>query len=89
VTVELRPETELLVEEEFRRGRFHSVDELIAYAIRTLREKDQSLACAETTVERRRPAGKKSLAQLFAESPFRGMAMDFERFPDSLRAGDL
>ena len=29
-----------------------------------------------------RPEGRKSLAQLFAESPFAGLNMDFERDPD-------
>lgn len=29
-----------------------------------------------------RPLGRKSLAQLFAESPFKGLDLDFERDPD-------
>jgi hypothetical protein len=29
-----------------------------------------------------RPAGRKSLAQLFAESPFKGLDLDFERDTD-------
>jgi hypothetical protein len=29
-----------------------------------------------------RPANRKSLAQLFAESPFKGLDLDFERDPD-------
>jgi hypothetical protein len=32
-----------------------------------------------------RPAGRKSLAQLFAESPFAGLDIDFERDPDTGR----
>jgi plasmid stability protein len=32
--------------------------------------------------KRQRPPGRKSLAQLFAESPFRGLDLDFERDPD-------
>ncbi|MGA8160169.1 MAG: hypothetical protein WBD32_05130 [Acidobacteriaceae bacterium] len=32
-----------------------------------------------------RPAGRKSLAQLFAESPFKGLDVDFERDPDQGR----
>jgi len=31
---------------------------------------------------RQRPAGRKSLAQLFADSPFKGLDLDFERDPD-------
>ena len=30
----------------------------------------------------KRPAGRKSLAQLFAESPFKGLDLTFERDPD-------
>ena len=32
--------------------------------------------------KRQRPTGRKSLAQLFAESPFRGLDLDFERDRD-------
>ena len=32
-----------------------------------------------------RPAGKKSLAQLFADSPFKGLDLDFERAADTGR----
>ena len=35
--------------------------------------------------KRQRAPGRKSLAQLFAESPFRGLDMDFERDPDTGR----
>jgi hypothetical protein len=31
---------------------------------------------------RQRPVGRKSLAQLFADSPFKGLDLDFEREPD-------
>lgn len=45
-------------------------------------------AYAATLLERaaqpvpQRPFGRKSLAQLFAESPFKGLDLDFERDPD-------
>lgn len=39
--------------------------------------------------KRQRPAGRKSLAQLFAESPFKGLNLDFERDPDTGRDIDL
>lgn len=35
--------------------------------------------------KRQRPPGRKSLAQLFAESPFRGLDLDFQRDRDSGR----
>jgi hypothetical protein len=42
-----------------------------------------------TSPKRRRSEGKKSLAQLFAESPFKGLEMKFERFPDTLPPVEL
>lgn len=37
----------------------------------------------------KRPAGKKSLAQLFADSPFKGLDLKFERDPDTGRPVSL
>ena len=36
-----------------------------------------------------RPTSRKSLAQLFAESPFKGLEMDFPRDQTPLRSADL
>ena len=36
----------------------------------------------QTHSAHKRPAGRKSLAQLFADSPFKGLDVDFERDPD-------
>jgi len=38
---------------------------------------------------RRRPAGRKSLAQLFADSRFKGLDIDFERDSDYGRDVEL
>ena len=84
MTVQLKPETERLVREEIKRGHFHSVDELIVQGVHAWREKHQVTQPGETSAKPRRPVGNKSLAQLFAESPFKGLAMNFERFPDIL-----
>ena len=43
---------------------------------------DQLLQKAATST---RPAGRKSLAQLFAESPLKGLDLKFERDPDAGR----
>ena len=40
MTIEINPETERLVQEEIRSGRFHSVDELIAASLTAWREKN-------------------------------------------------
>ena len=82
--VELKPETQRLVDEEIKSGHFHSVDELIVRGVYALREKHQASSSPEPHVKRRRPEGRKSLAQLFSESPFKGLEMKFERFPDAL-----
>jgi hypothetical protein len=37
----------------------------------------------------KRPSGKKSLAQLFAESPLKGLDLDFSRSPDTGRPVEL
>ena len=86
--MQIKPETERLVEEEIKSGHFHSVDELIVQGVYAWREKHQKEQSGELAI-RLRPAGKKSLAQLFAESPFRGLSMSFERFPDVLPPVDM
>jgi Arc/MetJ-type ribon-helix-helix transcriptional regulator len=88
VTVQLQPETERLVREELRRGHFHSVDELIIEGVQAWREKHGSSQSGDRPVQQG-PLRKKSLAQLFAESPFKGLAMNFERFSDTLPPADL
>jgi len=87
VTVQLKPETEQLVQEEIRSGHFQSVDELIVEGVHAWREKHQVSQPGQAPAEQRRPEGKKSLAQLFAESPFKGLSMNFERFSDTLPPG--
>jgi hypothetical protein len=62
------------------------VDELIVEGLHAWREKRQAEA---PPVTRLRGEGKKSLAQLFAESPFKGLSMEFERFSDVLPPVDL
>jgi hypothetical protein len=89
MTLELKPEIERLVQEEIRRGRFHSVDEVIEQAVYALRDKHEVSQPVETPVVEHPPEQVKSLAQLFAESPFKGLAMSFERFPDVLPPVDL
>ena len=83
MTIELKPEQERILQEVLRQGRFHSVEEALDRAI-------QSIAPPAVTPTRTtRPPGKKSLAQLFAESPFKGLEMKFERFPDTLPPVEL
>ncbi|MGA2596386.1 MAG: hypothetical protein ABSH09_05165 [Bryobacteraceae bacterium] len=69
-------ELEQRVRDQIQRGQFHDVDELLERALDAFQEKQNA------AVPARRLAARKSLAQLFAESPFKGLDIDFERDPD-------
>ena len=69
------PELQQRVQAQIQRGQFHDMDDLIEKALDALDEKSAAIAP-------RRPTGRKSLAQLFADSPFKGLEIDFERDQD-------
>lgn len=73
ITVDISPEVEA---ELARKAAARGVD--VPAFVMTLIEQ----AALPVGPKYRRPAGRKSLAQLFAESPFAGLDMDFERDPD-------
>ena len=82
MTIEIhRPELEAPIEQRMRTGAFQNIDDLLMYALKSTPE--------DATPKYQRPPGKKSLAQLFAESPFRGLDLDCERSHDTLRPADL
>jgi Arc/MetJ-type ribon-helix-helix transcriptional regulator len=81
VTVELKPDTERLVQEELRRGHFHSVDELIVEGVNAWREKHQ--------VESSTPKPRKKLYDLLTQPPFAGSELAIERQQDHPRPIDL
>ncbi|HXB67876.1 MAG TPA: hypothetical protein VNY05_06515 [Candidatus Acidoferrales bacterium] len=85
MTIDIKPETERLVREELQRGHFLSVDEIIVEGVQARRERQPQLGPGTG----HRPPGRKSLAQLFAESPFKGLSLDFERDPDTGRSIEL
>ncbi len=76
MTVQIQPEDEWIIAEKLRDGSFRSVDELIHHAIVTLPNRDSAPAISNQD-------HAKNLVQLFADSPFKGLAMEFERFPDT------
>lgn len=84
MTVELKPETERLVQEEIRRGHFHSVDDLIVQGVYALREKSNT---AQTSVAPQRP--RKKLYDLLTQPPFAGSELNLERQKDHPRPVDL
>jgi hypothetical protein len=73
ITVDISPEVEA---ELARKAAERGVD--VPAFVATLIEKAAQPVCPKY----QRPADRKSLAQLFAESPFAGLDMDFERDPD-------
>jgi hypothetical protein len=82
MTVELKPETERLLQEEIRNGRVHSVDELIVHGVNALRQKaDVSHGDAQMR--------RKSLYELLTEPPFHGSELSLERQKDYPRPVDL
>jgi hypothetical protein len=85
MTVELKPETERLVQEELRNGHVQSVDELIVYGVEALREKSKVAQAAPTPP--RKP--RKNLADFLSDSPFAGSEIDLERQQDYGRPVDL
>jgi Arc/MetJ-type ribon-helix-helix transcriptional regulator len=70
------PELEQRMRDQIRRGAFHNVDELLERALDALEGKESG------ALTPRRLGGRKSLAQLFADSPFKGLEIDFQRDPD-------
>jgi hypothetical protein len=89
ITVDIRPEVQAAIA---RQAAARGVD-VPAY-VATLLEKAAQPEALEPQNQtdrpkRQRPPGRKSLAQLFAESPFKGLNLDFERDLDFGRDVDL
>jgi hypothetical protein len=82
MTVELKPETERLVQEELRSGHVQTVDELIVHGVHALREKSKVAPAPPRTP-------RKNLADFLLESPFAGSELDLERQQDYGRPVDL
>lgn len=85
MTVELKPETERLVQEEIRLGRFHSVDEIIVQGVYALREKSN----AEQDTDTAPPRPRKELYDLLTQPPFAGSELNLERQKDYPEPVDL
>ena len=81
--MQLKPETEQLVQEEIRNGHFHSVDELIVQGVHAWLEKHG----AESTNAPPKP--RKRLYDLLTQPPFAGSELNLERHQDYPRPVDL
>ena len=80
--LELKPETERLVQEEIKSGHFHTVDELIVQSVQAWREKHQMEPLTSQTT-------KKDFAQFLLDSPLPGSGLKIERQKDFPRPIDL
>ena len=81
MTAELKPDTERLVQEEIRRGQFHSLDELIVECVNAWREKRR--------VEEPISKPRKKLYDLLTQPPFAGSELRVERQKAEPRPIDL
>ena len=82
MTIEIRqPETEALIEERLQSGAFRDVEEVLLHALRSSEAPAERLAGPSSEAP--------NLVELFANSPFAGLSMDFERDKDTGREIDL
>jgi len=80
--VDLKPETERLVQEEISSGHFRSVDELIMAGVHAWRAQHGMLYGTS-------PRLRKRLFDLLTQPPFAGSDLDLERQRDYPRPIDL
>ncbi len=80
MTIEItQPDTEALIADYLRSGEFNSADELLNVALSALRDsRSRKLLSKLTNEDKRRLEGRKSLVELFEESPFKGLNMEFD-----------
>jgi len=85
-----KPELEALIHQQMQKGAFRSIEDVLLHAL--------TLASASPSSDNHSPAdlsrplpytGRKSLAQLFAESPFKGLDLEFPRDKNPLRPVDF
>jgi hypothetical protein len=84
ITVEITPE----IQAELARQAAAQGRGLEAHAA-SLLEEAAHLRTAAPASQRKRPPGRKSLVALFAESPLRGLELDFSRNKSAGRSIDL
>ncbi len=78
MTITPRPEQEELIAQAIRAGLIRTAEDALDIAVDTLRGRLSSS-------KPKRPAGRKSLDRLFAESPLKGLNLTLERNPDTGR----
>ena len=81
MTIEIsNPDLAALIRQRLQAGEFENVEDMLLHTL--------GVAVIRGSV-RQRPPGRKSLAQLFAESPWKGLDLKIERDPDWGRPVEL
>ena len=81
MSIEIKPETERLVQEEITKGHFHSVDEIIIEEVQSRRQKQPA-----------KPTGasdRNTLSEFLLNSPLAGSELNIERDKDPGRTVQL
>ena len=72
------PDVEAVIRERMKSGGFHDAEDVVRQALWQTKE----MPSHTSTLQPPPASPRKSLAQLFAESPFKGLDIDFEREQD-------
>jgi hypothetical protein len=96
MTVHLKPEQAAVVGEAIRAGLIESPDDVLTMGVETIRRR-LGMPPAEAKPTESTPSGEavpvhlraRNLVELFAESPFKGLELDFERDRDTGRDIEL
>jgi hypothetical protein len=84
VTVHLKPDQAQIVGEAIRAGLIETPDDVVDVGVETIRRQLNAGAEARTS-DKTLPVHQRArnLVELFAESPFKGLDLDFERDRDT------
>lgn len=74
MSIEIKPETERLVQEEIKNGHFHSVDEIIIEGVQARRQKQPAKPARATD--------RTTLSEFLLNSPLAGSELNIERDKD-------
>ena len=75
MTIQLKPETERIVQEELQNGHFQTVDDLIVESIHAWREKFRQVRATQ-------PQSRMTLSEFLMESPLAGSELHLDRDKD-------
>jgi regulator of replication initiation timing len=88
MTIRPRPDQEAKIQEAMHAGLIHSAEEALDVGLESLQKRLSDQANSKQAQPqmnpqaKRRTQGSKSLVELFAESPFKGLNLEFERDKD-------